>query len=206
MNRSMPGRWRLVAAGGSVLAVGALLTAAAISDYADVDVILDGSSNTFDIVVAGQAGTTTWTPGDDVWEQGDTDPFQIRLANGDTDIVMAPGSIVDVRVAAKNASPRLASLMTLTIRDPAPRGSETDPGTGNFIELYDQLVFTVRDGSTVLFDRVPAPELTSHTWPHALDPDDFLLLDIAIELPESVDNRWQLASTDVQFHFEAVNE
>ncbi|WP_028707469.1 hypothetical protein [Propionicicella superfundia] len=205
MSRSWTGWRRLTAAAGSIIAVGALLTAAAITDRSDVDVVLDGSSNTFDIMVAGQAGTRTWTPAEDVWEQGDVEPFRIRLANGDTDIVMAPGSSLDVRVAAKNASPRLASHMTLTISDPQPRGSETDPATGNFVELYDQLLFTVRDGSTVLFDRVPAPDLTSYTWSHPVSSGDHLLLDVVIELPDSVDNRWQLASTDVQFHFEGTS-
>ncbi|MGC4151975.1 MAG: hypothetical protein QM628_02700 [Propionicimonas sp.] len=206
MKKALPGKLRMAAAGGSIVAVGALLTAAAITDYTDVDVVMNGSGNTLDIVVAGQADTTTWTPGDQEWEQGNPDPFRIRLGNGGVDIVMAPGRVLDVRVAAKNASPRLASLMTLTIRDPQPRGGETDPHTGNFVELYDQLVFTIKDGDTVLFDQVPARDLASHTWSPALEPGDFLLLDVAIELPKSVDNRWQLASTDIQFDFEAVNE
>ena len=127
MKKALPGKLRMAAAGGSIVAVGALLTAAAITDYTDVDVVMNGSGNTLDIVVAGQADTTTWTPGDQEWEQGNPDPFRIRLGNGGVDIVMAPGRVLDVRVAAKNASPRLASLMTLTIRDPQPRGGETDP-------------------------------------------------------------------------------
>ena len=69
MKKALPGKLRMAAAGGSIVAVGALLTAAAITDYTDVDVVMNGSGNTLDMVVAGQADTTTWTPGDQEWEQ-----------------------------------------------------------------------------------------------------------------------------------------
>ena len=110
-----------------------------------------------------------------------------------------------MRVSAQNASPRLAGLLSLAITDPQPRGNATDPQTGTYLELFDQLVFTVRDGSTVLFDHVPATALQTYTWSEPLEAGRDVVLDVLIELPSTVDNRWQGASTAVQFHFEAEN-
>lgn len=198
------GRTRIVAATGALLAAGALLTAATLTDSADVVVTMDGSRNAFDIVTTGSV-EPGWQPADSDWAQGNPTAFEIRLTADGSDYVLSPGGSLDLRVAARDASPRLAARLSLTILDPDPRGDAVDPETGTYEELYDQLLVTVRDGSTTIFDRVPTQDLTTHTWDEALPAGGVTLLDVRIELPESVGNDRQLASTDIQLHFEAVN-
>ncbi|MFC6356469.1 hypothetical protein [Luethyella okanaganae] len=196
-------RARALLASGVLLASGALLTAAAFTDYDDVTVALDGSHNRFGIVVAGAAGTQ-WEPTSNSWVQGNPEAYRIALGSGSSH-VLSPGGILDLRIAVKNDSPSLAGLIDLDIVDPQPRGQQSDPATGNYLELFDQLLFTVSEGGTVLLDRVPATQPLSFAWSAPLAAGDHRLLDVRIELPDSVDNRWQGASTDVQFQFEAVN-
>lgn len=197
------GRLRILLATGSLVAAGALMTAATFTDYADVNVAIDGSRNTFDIVAAGKADSS-WSPTQADWDQANPRALRIALTQDGSGYTMGPGSVLDLRVAAKNNSPRTSGLLGLRILDPQPRGTETNPRTGTFVELFDQLLFTVSDRGTVLLDRVPADRLTNITWPEPLSSGEYKLLDVRIELPESVDNRWQMASTDVQFNFEAV--
>lgn len=202
--RRRGGRTRLVTATGAILAAGALITAATITDSADVTVAIDGSRNTFDLVVSGSV-EPGWSPSAADWDQGNPDAFQIALTDDGSGYVLAPGAALDVRVAARNASPRLAGTLRLTILDPDPRGNSVDPETGRQTELYDQLVFTVRDADTVIYDHVLAGDLETYTWDAPLSAGDDTVLDVRIEMPASLGNEWQLASTDVQFHFEAVN-
>lgn len=198
------GRARIVAASGALLAAGALLTAATLTDSADVVVTIDGARNTFDIMTTGSV-EPGWEPAASDWAQGNPTAFEIRLTDDGSDYVLSPGGTLDLRVAVRDASPRLAARLSLTILDPYPRGDTIDPETGRYEELYDQLVVTVHEGATAIFDAVPAPELTTYTWDDALPAGAVKVLDVHIELPESVGDEWQLASTDIQLHFEAVN-
>ncbi|RKS90180.1 hypothetical protein DEU37_1500 [Microbacterium sp. AG790] len=201
MSTARLGTRRLVLASGALIAASALATAAAFVDYADVNVSLDGTRNTFDIRTAG-SDSPTWEPTAADWEQGNPTAYEVSLRSGAT---LAPGGSLAVRIGAQNSSPSLAGLLSLTITDPQPRGNATDPRTGAYLELFDQLVFTVRQGSTVLFDHVPATALQTYRWAEPLPAGDDVVLDVLIELPSAVDNRWQGASTAVLFHFEAEN-
>lgn len=198
------GRTRLVLASGALCGVTGLLTAAAFTDHADVHVTLDGSQNRFDIVAAGSP-VPGWTPTADSWVQANPNAYQITLTPDGSEYVMAPGSDLTLRVAAQNVSPQVAGVLSLTIRDPEPHGDAVDPASGRYVDLWNQLVFTVKQGNQTIFDHVRAPDLTTHTWAAALPSAEYELLEVTIELPSAVDNRWQLASTDVQFNFEAVN-
>ncbi|MDQ1129967.1 hypothetical protein [Microbacterium sp. SORGH_AS_0888] len=203
MTRPRSGTRRAILTAGALLAASMMLTAAAFTDQADVAVQLDGSRNTLDIVVTGGVGEDpdAWNAETADWQQGR--PGAVRLGVGSQ--LISPGGEVRALVAVKNASPVLAADLTLTISDPLPRGAETDPATGAFVELFDQLVFTVAEvGGGTLIDRVPAAELSSYTWPAAFAAGESRALEVTMELPESVDNRWQLASTDVLFSFTAV--
>lgn len=199
------GRARTFVAFGALAACGVALTTAALSDSASVEIDLDGSQNRFDIVVSGiyADSTGSWVPSEADWRQGNPDAYEIPLLAGD-DPLLSPGARLDGRVAVKNASPKLSGGLELTILDPLPRGDETDPVTGNRVELFDQLIFTVKDGATTLFDRVPADLLTSYAWDEPFAAGAVKILDVSIEMSTEADNRWQLATTDVQFHFEAV--
>lgn len=192
----------------SVLAVvgaGAALTAAALSDSADVLVNMDGSQNRFDIVAAGKFGSDAedWGPTAADWVQGNPEPYEMTISPEGH--VLAPGGHMNGVIAVKNASPRIAGQISLTILDPLPQGDAIDPHTGAKVELFDQLIFTVRDGERTLVDHVPANDLETYSWPAALPSGDHKVLDVTIEMSSEADNRWQLAKTDVQFRFEAVS-
>lgn len=206
MTARLSGSKRLALALGAFAAVGALATAAAFTDHADVHVDLDGTQNRFDIVVAGQlqADAASWTPTDEQWQQGNPDAVQLGFG-GDQGVLLAPGGSFRTAIAVRNDSPRLPARISLTISDPLPRGTETNPETGTYVELFDQLVFTVADADgDVLVDHVPAASLTSYEWADPFASGASATLTVTIELPDSVDNRWQQASTDVLFSFQAV--
>ncbi|MDQ1205227.1 hypothetical protein [Microbacterium sp. SORGH_AS_0862] len=200
------GRARAVLAVGMLAAGGALATAAAFTDHADVRIDLDGSLNRFDIVTAGGVGLDpqTWSPETAGWQQGNPDAVPLG-AGDDEGILISPGGSVRAVIAVKNDSPRLNAAISLTVQDPTPRGSATDPATGRYLELFDQLVFTVREvDGPVLLDHVAAPELTPHVLPQVFATGEWKKLEVTIDLPDSVDNRWQGATTDVLFSFHAV--
>jgi hypothetical protein len=199
------GRVRIMAASGVLVAAGVLLSAATLADVADTLVTMDGSRSTFDILVAGSAAPE-WSPVPADWQQGNVEALTITHFDGHGGgALLAPGGALAVRVAALNASPRVAATLSLTIVDPDPRSGGVDPVTGNRTELFGELVFTVRHGETVLLDRTPARDLSTYTWDSALPAGGSAVLDVTIEMPASLGNEWQLAATDVQFAFVAVN-
>ena len=206
MNPVRSGRARLLLASGALVACGIALTAAAFTDSATVAVELDGSKNHFDLVVAGYVGDRAgaWRPEAKDWRQGNPGAYELSVSAFGSGM-LAPGSSMSGRIAVRNDSPRLDGNLSLTIGDPLPRGDERDPHTGRFVELFDQLIFSVSDESRVLIDRVPAADLTTVSWPEPFAAGDVKVLDVTIEMSSGADNRWQLASTDVQFGFEAVS-
>lgn len=197
-------RARLVAASGGLLGVAALLTTAYFTDFADLEAQLDGSRNTFDIVVAGSVDRD-WRPGPADWVQADEEPYLIDL--GDS-AELPPGATKHVRIAVRNDSPRVAAGISLELRDPDPRGDEVDPATGRYLELFDKLEFALAANGTTFFEAAGSGTEAerTHTWPVALQPGEVTQIDVAISLPRDVDDRWQQASTQIQFGFEAVSE
>ncbi|MDR1852813.1 MAG: hypothetical protein LBR21_09255 [Propionibacteriaceae bacterium] len=190
---------RMALAGGSFLAALALLTSALVTDRGEVAVRMDGSENTFDLVVAGEWGNPGWLPQASDWGEGDARPYRVALPSG---AVLAPGGTVNLRVAAKNASPRIAGALTLEIRDPDPLGVARNPKTGNHLELFNQLEFTVKQESEVIYDHVSATGLGKRSVAESLAPQDFIIFDVQIGLPQNLGNEWQGATTGVEFHFE----
>jgi hypothetical protein len=188
------------------MAIGALVTAAAITDQADVLLSLDGSRNTFDIQTAGAAGHG-WRPSATSWEQGNPTAYEVSLGDETSGAPLPPGGSIDLTIAVRNASPSLAGLVGLRITDPDPLGHATDPTTGAYLELFDQLRFTIADHGTVIAEGLTAAEFdhVGFTWPEPLDPEDDRSLDVTISLPASVDNRWMGAGTSVLFDFEGEN-
>lgn len=207
MNPRISGRLTLGVALCALAASCGALTAATTTDNAVHVASIDGSDNVFDIVVTGAMGldAAQWQPGPEEWRQGRPDAVNLNV--GDQPQLISPGDVVTGAIAVRNASPRIGGQLRLVITDPVPRGQQTDPETGRFVELFDKLLITVVDETgTVLYDRVPAPNLPRHTWEATFAPDDRHVLDVAIELPAEVDNRWQEASTDILFSFEAVSK
>lgn len=203
--KKLSGTKRTLFSAGLLLGILALSTSAVMTDMEQTLVQLDGTNNRFNMVVAGST-VPGWEPTDADWSEGNPEAYSIRLSDDGGPYAIAPGEKVHVRLAVKNDSPKLAGALTLELRDPYPRQGEIDAATGRYVELFDKLLYTVKDGETVLFDRAQAKDLHPISW----DPGDFRaqevrMLDVTIELPYETDNRWQKASTDVQFYFEAEN-
>ncbi|MDR1852907.1 MAG: hypothetical protein LBR21_09750 [Propionibacteriaceae bacterium] len=192
--------WKLLSATGTILAVFALLTAAVLTDQDEVLVRM--APNRFDIVVAGNASDAAWLPSDANWAQGDTVPLTISLNMA----ALPPGGHQDLRIAVKNASARTAGRLELTISDPNPMGGSVDFKTGNYLELFDQLLFTVTPVGGTPGMQLKAGELGTASWPCRLLPGQYQIFDVRIQVPATLGNRYQEADTDIMFHFEAVGE
>ncbi len=201
MNRHRTGLARLAFSLGAVCTTAALVTAAAFTDSSDVEVILDGERNRFDLVVAG-SGEAGWTPSAEDWQQGR--PDAVRIPVGAAGELLAPGGVVRYRIAVRNDSPTIAGLVDLEVTDPDDRRGRVDPGTGRFVELFDQLRIVVRHGSDVLIDRAPGTEPMRAGWDLPLEPDEHRVLDVELSLPVEVDDRWQGSTTDLAFTVHGV--
>jgi hypothetical protein len=113
-----------------------------------------------------------------------------------------------LRVAARNASGELPARVRLTIADPDDNSGDLDPATGRPVDLFDQLHFTVRDGTTVLLADVEGSGVTGSTydWPVPWGPGEVRVLDVTIALPVTLGNEWEDATSAVQFSFEANSD
>ncbi len=202
-NCSRRGRSRLALAGGGLLSVAALTTTAFFTVFVDLEAQIDGARNTFDIVVAGDTDPE-WRPTPADWVQADEEPFLIDLGESTE---LPPGATRHIKIAVKNASPTLSGDVTLFLADPDPQGDAVDPETGRFLELFDQLEFELSEQGQPFLSvsgSAPAPE-RQFTWREPLEPGQVREITVAITLPAETDDRWQQASTQIQFGFEAVN-
>lgn len=197
------GRSRLLLAGGGLLGIAALTTTAFFTDFADLEAQVDGTRNTFDIVVAGSAAPG-WTPAPADWAQADETAYLIDLG-GSTEL--PPGGTRQVTIAVRNASPILSGDVSISLSDPDPREGETDPVTGRFVELFDRLEFVLSErGDELLATSGAAPDGERRVMLRdPLGPGEVREIAVAISLPAATDDRWQQASTQIQFRFEAVN-
>lgn len=189
--------WRGVFGLGLALGISALPTAAMLSDTAGITVRLDGSANTFDIVVSG-SGAPGWIPDPTEWEQGDAIPFSLPGSS------LAPGGAAQFRIAVKNAS-KLAGRISMKVADGDPKGAAVNPA-GRFVELFDQLDFTVKSDGRTLVDHTPGTAVGTVGEPFELGPGEYRVFDVTLGLPEELDNRWMDARTDVLFRFEGVSQ
>lgn len=202
---SRSGTKRTLVSAGVLMGISALLTAAAVTGEQELRIPVISNGDIFNLVAAGSS-EPGWTPTEDSWAQASPeDDYRIQLTSDGSGYLMAPGSTLDVRIAVKNNSSNRAGEIELTIVDPWPRGEVVDPVTGNYLELFDYLNFTIRDGATLLADAVPGKDLRTIIWPGDLPAGEQLILDVAIHMPNELDNRWQMASTDLTFSFEGIN-
>lgn len=197
------GRKRFALSLGALLITLVLGTAAAITDTKTSLAQIDGTRNLFNIMVAGSIDPE-WTPQEAVWAEGNPESYRINLRSSEQDGLLSPGAELALKIAVKNDSPQLNGTLGLQITDPDPLGNEIDVHTGSYKELYDVLLFTVKDENEVYLDRTNARELSYIAF-HDLDfkPGSVKEFDIIISMPEWVDNRWQLATTGIDFRFEA---
>ncbi len=150
-------RKRTLVAAGSLLGVAALVTAAAFTDSAylnlgggDGDDGIGGSKNTFDIQVvdtdpttnAPLAGTYADADAAGLWQQA-TDPgidgVTVAIPGAET---ITPGDTVSVDIPFKNDSPELGGALVVSLAD-SPKGTSTAVPAGETLSMAELLRYTV---------------------------------------------------------------
>lgn len=147
------GRKRLIIAGGALLGVVALSTAAFFADYANVN--LNGSAtgdggiggnNSFEISVA-KTNALGVPEAPVVWTRANTAAgINYTIPGAD---VLAPGGAAEVTIPVKNTSPKLKAGLTISIQDTAGKTSD--------LAMKNALRYTVTlNGTTVYSDMTQA--------------------------------------------------
>ncbi|MEB4615952.1 hypothetical protein [Leucobacter sp. M11] len=193
---------------GVLLGLSTLMTAAAVTQNQDLTAEFSpGEGHVFDLMVAG-SDDTAWTPSPQDWEQGNPDAYVVQTGGTTNPLPFPPGTRREYRVAVRNASPELASALRLTIEDPDPQGDARDPETGSFLELFDQMRFTVLDEGTPIMSDAGShrPGSLSYEWPRQLVSGQERTLVVLIELPEAVGNDFLSAGTRVSLRFQGVSQ
>lgn len=202
MNKTTSGRKRLILAGGSLLGVTALLTAAAFTDFANLNIGNgnDGSglggNNRFNIQVVGTNAAGDPVPG--TWQEADTEAgVNINVPGAE---LITPGDSVSVSIPFRNESPVLSADLSFSLQD-GP-GKTSDPA------MASALRYTVKvDGTTVANHATAAAvhELNLGTYVKGASG----VLDLSIELPDqgsvAANNALQSKVSFVQAHFDGAS-
>ena len=177
----------------SVLGIGgfalAAITAAATVDWGQVIVAVDGRDNTFDLQTAGSE-EPEWLPSESLWKQGNPNPAALVLA----DSTVGPGAPIRMRVAVRNASPRLDAIISLHVLKPEQPS-----------ELFDQLRFTVEEGGHVYADNVDAASAAALPLVGATAAGGERVLDLTVSLAPRQGDPTAGTSTPVTVSFTGVN-
>lgn len=191
---------RTLLSAGAVLALGATLSAAALSSSLDTVALFDGSRNTLDIRSAG-----SFDPAWDITQLAAAGGKEFAVAIGDRGTLL-PGAEVHLRIGALNASPRNPARIQLQILDRDDNLGVVDL-SGNHVELFGQLIFTVRENDRVLVDHVRGEDLAAltHTWEAPLRAGEGRVLDVTITLDPDLPESYFAAGTGVSFRFSGEN-
>ncbi|QTX03497.1 hypothetical protein [Agromyces archimandritae] len=198
------GKKRILLAGGAVLAAGALATAAAFTDFANLNLGTgaDGSGiggdNRFNIQVVGTDAEGNPEPG--TWQEANTaEGVDILVPGADT---ITPGDTVSVEIPFRNESPKLSADIAFSIQEITGKTS----GAG----IRDALRYTVLlDGEDV--DPAGAHTLAST---QSLDLGQFAtgeqgVIELEISLPDqgsaAANNALNGQTAYVQAHFDATS-
>ncbi|MEB4616638.1 hypothetical protein [Leucobacter sp. M11] len=194
------GRKRLVLAGGALLAVAALATAAAFTDFANLNLGNGtddsgiGGDNRFNIQVVGTDAAGNPVPG--TWQEANTpEGVNINVPGAST---LTPGDSVSVEIPFQNESPVLSADVSFTLQDRP--GKVSDP------VLRDLLRYTVTlDGTVIAGNQTQdqVEDLNLGLYPKQTDS----VLGLSITLPdqgsEESNNALQEKVSYVQAHFDA---
>lgn len=196
------GTKRLVIAGGSLLAVAGLVTAAAFTDFANLNLGNGtddsgvGGNNRFNIQVVGTDAAGNPVPG--TWQEANTaEGVNVNVPGAST---ITPGDTVSVDVPFRNESPELSADINFSLQDRPGRTS--DP------EIVSALRYTVALNGTALATNVTQAQVDD------LDLGLYTTgqqgtLKITIALPdqgsEAANNALQSKVSYVQAHFDATS-
>ncbi|GAA1439737.1 hypothetical protein [Leifsonia poae] len=202
------GRKRLIIGACSVLAVGGLLTAAAFTDVANInlgagsDGIIGGEDSTFALLVAdADADGNPITPVDDSdWVSANTAAgITYNLAGAE---LLVPGDSVSVDIPVKNDSVNFDALLGASIVNMDPTGDST---------LIDALRFTVtftdEDGvqSTVISDAALAAA-TAALGTATLSPGADGEFGVTVSLPSTAGNEMQGKTAEIRAVIDAQSQ
>ncbi len=175
---------------GITMLVAVGLTAASMVDWEETIVSLSGTTNTFDLQVAG-SDDLSWTPQESSWKQGTESPEIVILANS----LIGPGGETKALVAVRDASPRLNAVVRLGVVPPP----EPNP-------LFDALRFTISEGSYVYADSAPASEVSSIPLTGDITSMNYRLLTVVVSLPSDAPNSLAGLTSPLQLRFTGENE
>ena len=198
--QKISGRKRLVLAGGSLLVVAGLATAAAFTDFAALNLgsgATDsgiGSNNTFDIKVVGTDTDGTPVPG--TWQDAAVEGgVDIKLAGADS---LTPGNSASIDIPFQNASPVLGADLRAGLKEV--------PGKTSSPELFNALRYTVELAGQTLATDVTFAEVSSLSL-GKLAAGDQRSLNVKVSLPDqgsaAANNALQGQTAHIQLRFDA---
>jgi len=197
------GRKRVIVAGGALLAAAGLVTAAAFTDFANLNLGNGtddsgvGGNNRFNIQVVNTDASGNPIPGE--WQEANTEAgVNINVPGSE---LITPGDTISVDIPFRNESPALNAKISFSLQDRA--GKTSDPA------IAAALRYTVKLGSdpaivtNVTQAAVNALDLGLYT------PGEEQTLTISISLPDqgsaAANNALQGEVSYVQAHFGAVS-
>ncbi|GIT78629.1 hypothetical protein LLS1_02980 [Leifsonia sp. LS1] len=190
---ALRGRKRALLSVGALLGIGALCTTAALTDSSSVLTHLDGRSN-YVALQTSAAEADTELP---VWpSEAENASFTLDLGG---DRLLEPGVSHTFRMAVRNASPRLATDVTMAITRPASEAADD----GDSLRLFQALRFTVREGGAVVIDQAGAATVAELTrrLPDSVDSGGVRLFEIDVTLPADAADDLAGLRTAVQVAF-----
>lgn len=201
--QSQRDRKRIVIAGGSLLAIALLATAAAFTDFANLN-LGDGSDGSgigvnsqFNIQVVGTDENGVPVPG--TWQEANTNRG-VNIAVPGADVI-TPGDTVSVSIPFRNESPLLSAEIDFSLQD--------RPSFASDAEMRDLLRYTVSvDGEMLAAEQTQdeLAELALGTYLAGTSGS----LTLSISLPEQdtpeENNALQNKSAFVQAHFGASSK
>ncbi len=197
------GRKRIILAGGTALVAAGLVTAAAFTDIANLnlgngadDGSFGGGDTRFNIQVVGTDAAGVPVPG--TWQEADTEAG-VNIAVPGADL-LTPGDSISVDVPFRNESPELSAGIAFSLQE--------RPGATSSPAFAAALRYTVAlDGVALVTAVDQAAVADLDLGEYATGEDGVLSLTIA--LPDqgsaAANNALQQQSAAVQAHFDAVS-
>lgn len=194
------GTKRLIIAGGATLAIGALVTAAAFTDFANLNLGNGtddsgiGGNNRFNIQVVGTDAAGNPVPG--TWQEANTpEGVNVNVPGADS---ITPGETVSVEIPFRNESPRLTADIQFDLQD--------RPGKTSDAGIAAALRYTVELDGAALITDAPQASVTDLVLGEYLTGEEGTLK-LSISLPdqgsETANNALQAQVSYVQAHFDA---
>ncbi|MDD7928343.1 hypothetical protein [Microbacterium thalli] len=196
---STRGSKRFLVAGGSLLAVAGMLTAAAFTDFANLnlggDSGIGGDNTRFNIQVVGTDPETN-EPIPGTWQEANT-AEGVAIAVPGADLI-TPGDTVSVEIPFRNESPALGADLAFTLQDRAGFVSDA--------EFAQAVRYTIAlDGTEIVANATQEAVADLDLGVYAAGEEG--VLSVSITLPDQgsveANNALQGKTTYVQAHFDA---